>query len=745
MKFWHDLRRRRVFRFAGLYIVGSWLVFQVADVFFPAWGVPDSALRYLVYAAVACFPVALVFSWFYDITSAGIVRTHPAGKAESVDLTLQRGDYLVLAGLIVVASVILYGSLGRVVDSAGTRNSSETVVETVQDKPENSLAVLPFENLDTNEDTGFFSAGVSEEILHRLASIRALKVIGRKSSFAFGDTDMSLERISNILGVRYLLNGSIRRAGDQIRVTATLVDDTGYQVWSETFDGELKGIFKFQSEIAEKVASEITRELVVLKSPVAAQTTESTEAYRYYLIGREFFNRRPPNWAVNAADAYRKSIAADPGYAPPYAGLSIALQMGDLPDSAEGLLADPKALVEHALKLDPMLAEAWMAKALPNWGNPDFDCQVAIKDLEYALELNPNLATAYNWLAICLGTINDIDGMIRARERGLAVDPLHPVLLMNSADLYLARNDFKGWKQQLMRLLDLPEPPNFVYGILSSMHRKYGLFPEALMWTKKLISLNRATGVMSQIPELISLYEVLGMPESADYWLNIFESNTDDLEELTVAKMELLILRGQFDKTDRHLDWMLDHWSIDLSNPPRGMLGELGFLLSMGADFEPAIPLLERILELDQPVSERNNSSDDIFLLHLLAYDYEQTNQQEKVNAILERAEHMTRNMYALGNFLSYPDNQLTPALNFAVRGELEKSAQALRTAFEAGWIDYYAERHIPHWRGAWESEEFAPVVADIVAALEQQRAEVEAVEAENNFRAEFEIMLKED
>ncbi len=161
MKLWHDLRRRRVLRFAGIYIVGSWLVFQVADVFFPAWGIPDSALRYLVYAAVACFPVALVFSWFYDITSSGIVRTGQPDGQISADLTLNRKDYLVLAGLFIVAGAVLYNSLGRVVQSAGSKTEIQAVAEVKQEKPQNSLAVLPFENLDANEDTGFFFLLVS--------------------------------------------------------------------------------------------------------------------------------------------------------------------------------------------------------------------------------------------------------------------------------------------------------------------------------------------------------------------------------------------------------------------------------------------------------------------------------------------------------------------------------------------------------------------------------------------------------
>jgi len=422
MKLWHELRRRRVFRFAGLYIVGAWLVFQIADVFFPAWGVPDSAMRYLLNAALACFPVALVFSWFYDVSFGGIVRTRPAGEEETTELALKRSDYLVLAGLLVVAGTILFSSLDRVVQSAG----QVPVEETAKEKPPHSIAVLPFDNLDTNPDTGYFSDGVSEEILHRLASIRKLKVIGRTSSFAFGDADMGLEQISDILGVRYLLSGSIRRDGDQVRLTARLLDASGYQVWSESFDGELTGIFKFQSEIAEKVASEITRELVVLKSPEPARTTASAEAYRQYLIGREYFHDRSDNWRNLAAEAYRRSIAEDPDFAPPYAGLATVIKMGaDFEDPA-GMWVHVNGLIEHALELDPLLAVAWMARGLPHGLEPDLDLDRNIAYLEKALELDPSLAIAYGWLEIALhwaGRGDEAEGML---ERALDFDSPGP-------------------------------------------------------------------------------------------------------------------------------------------------------------------------------------------------------------------------------------------------------------------------------------------------------------------------------
>ena len=224
MKIWQELRRRRVFRLTGLYVVGAWLIVQVADIVLPAWALPETAMRYLIIGATLCFPIALIFGWFFDITPTGIVRTPPSSEAESVDIRLRRSDYVILIALLFVTGTILVGSIERMVHT--TDDTLDIVAHS--ERPPNSLAVLPFENLDPNPDTEYFSNGISEEILHKLSSVDALKVLGRTSSFAFGSSDHGPKRISEILGVRYLLSGTVRRESDKVRITARLLDEAGY-------------------------------------------------------------------------------------------------------------------------------------------------------------------------------------------------------------------------------------------------------------------------------------------------------------------------------------------------------------------------------------------------------------------------------------------------------------------------------------------------------------------------------------
>jgi TolB-like protein len=741
MKLWQEIRRRRVFRFTGVYIVGAWLVFQVADVFFPAWGIPDSSLQFLLYAAFACFPIALVFSWFYDISSKGVTRTPVASATESVDYPLGRTDFLVLAGLLIVAGVIFYSSFDRVVQSVGTQ---ELVEEPVIEKPENSLAVLPFESLDSNEDTGYFSNGVSEEIMHRLASIRSLKVIGRQSSFAFGEADMGLDKISDILGVRYLLNGSIRRAGDQVRVTARLVDDSGYQIWSETFDGDLNSIFTFQSDIAEQVASQITRELVILKSPVAAQRTENSEAYRLYLIGREYFHSRNFGWQDRAAEAYRHAITEDPDYAPPYAGLAIAIKMGadiEKPDSKWSRINE---LVDKALELDPSSGEAWMARGLTHTGEPGFDLAEDIEQLRYALELNPNLGMAYNFLFVALNWAGLREESREVIEAGLQIDPLNPPLNMNYAELLLADGDFTGWQRVLNNLLKLPEPPWRVYLTLGNRYADYGRFSRSIDWRKQFIKL-AGPEAEAEIAALGLQYGILGLDKSADRVLDQLQKIEPDLPNDRLLELQLMWIRQNPEAMDVARRWYEDPESVGLMHPdsPTGVLA--AEILIAGGEYRNGIDILTAHLDFDTDIASFEEvDSDDFRLLHLLAFACEKANQTDIQESAMAKAKKILELSKERTSWKLYPDMLMIPVLDFAASGNLGAAAQSLRAAVDAGWRHYHLERNNPAWRGAWGSDEFAPVVADILADLDRQRAEVEAIEATNDFRAEFENLISE-
>ena len=338
-----ELRRRRTFRTAGLYIVSAWLVMQAADLFFPAWGLPDSALNILLLTAVLGFPVALIFGWYFDITEHGIVRTPPAtAEEQDAPLALRGKDYALLAALGVIVLVIGFGGLR---DLLTTRDTEPDLAVAESADNSNSIAVLPFVNSTTDPDFETFCDGISEEILHKLASVDGLRVMGRASSFAFKDSDFSTSRIAGALGVQYLLQGSVRRDGDRIRVIATLVDKDGVQHKSQPFNRELGDIFAIQAEIAQVVTAVVAPTLTYADSD---SYRPDPYVYQTFLAGRELLRKRDNQ----AGEVLAKAVELDPNYADAHAELAIATMIGgtlyrDFDDARHSL--------DAAMALNPLL------------------------------------------------------------------------------------------------------------------------------------------------------------------------------------------------------------------------------------------------------------------------------------------------------------------------------------------------------------------------------------------------------
>jgi TolB-like protein len=506
----------------GFYVVSAWLFIQVADVFFPAWGLPETALRFLIMGTILCFPIALVFSWIFDITTSGIVKTEPADPGEVFDNSLKRRDYFVLVALLAIGAAIVFGSMQKIVEEVDDGVAAA-------EKTDNSVAVMPFVNLDTNPDTGYFSDGVTEEILHRLSSLKALHILSRASSFAFRDSNEGAARISQILGVKYLLQGSVRRDNNIVRVTASLSDDTGYQIWSETFDRKLEGIFAIQSEIANKVASRIERQIISPVEQAAGRTTTNMEAYDAYLVGRAFINARPAGYQEKAVAAFEEAIRLDENYAPPYAGLAMALEL-NLYNDDEWVATHESAVqaAETAIELAPELAEGHAALGLMrlgdaiDLGDTEYNLERAERSLRRALELDPSLSIAYNWLASTLRRQGRREEANAVQEQGLLVDPLNPVLTVNLANRLKKSGEPERAEQLLLRLTDLPDPPGRAYMGLAQYYRDSGDFDKSLHWGKEA---TRAYNEPLLGPMMASYYEQLGLSEDADYWVAVAQAH----------------------------------------------------------------------------------------------------------------------------------------------------------------------------------------------------------------------------
>jgi len=236
-QFVRELRRRQVFRVAAIYLVSVWVVLQVADLAFESFDLPEQALRYMWIGAFIGFPLALILGWKYDITANGIVRTPVVDSELPSDLSLKRVDYIILAGLSIVVGIITFGLAQEIL---GTRDITPTAIQATN-VPENSIAVFPFENLSADPDNEYFSKGMTAELISRLSRIQNLQVV------SYFQTKEDINEIGQELKVRYLLEGTVRRSGSRVRISALLIDtSTGFNLWSENFDGELQDVFDLQ-------------------------------------------------------------------------------------------------------------------------------------------------------------------------------------------------------------------------------------------------------------------------------------------------------------------------------------------------------------------------------------------------------------------------------------------------------------------------------------------------------------------
>ena len=420
------LRERGVVRVAASYAVIAWLVLQIADVTLEPLGAPAWAMTALVIAAAVGFPLALALAWFLEIGPRGVeLDTAAEGMPRPSARGLRHYADAIVIGILLVAVVVL---LVRQSDFGKPK------------PPENpAIAVLPFENLSGDAEQEYFSDGLAEEMLDRLGRVPGLKVIARSSSFGFKGKDVAATTIAERLGVTTLLEGSVRRDGQRLKLHARLIDGaTGQQLWSGSFDRELVDLFAVQAELAAAVVQAIVP--AARGSPAESDTAPTLDlsAYDLYLAARGQLVLRSFNSIPKSVELAEQSVRLDPGFAQGQAqlanGLAFLAEMGpDLPPTQRAeLRRRAEAAVHRALSLDPDLSEAHGAYAnlLRNAGRPG-----AEEQYRRALELNPNNAASWHDYAVFLGNSGRRTESNQATARALELDPRQPATWAN----YLSR------------------------------------------------------------------------------------------------------------------------------------------------------------------------------------------------------------------------------------------------------------------------------------------------------------------
>src|SRR5438094_4441549 len=350
-KLFAELKRRNVYKVAIAYAVVAWLLMQIATQVFPFLEIPNWAIRLVIMLIVIGFPIALVIAWTFELTPEGLKRTESADELPTKSARSHAWIYVVIIAGTISVSLFLFGLCTAISKQSG-------LIEV----PAKSIAVLPFENLSGNPENAYFTDGIQEEILMRLAKIADLKVVSRTSTVRYKRSPGSLREIATQLGVANVLEGSVQRTADRVHVNVQLIkaaSDT--HLWAEAYDRKLTDIFAVKSEIAKTIADTLQAELTGSeRNAIAARPTENTEAYQLYLQGRYFWNKRTGNDLKKSIDYFNQAIAADPKYALAYAGVAEAYAV--LPTYAGGTPQEcyPKAeaAAKRALALDETVAEA---------------------------------------------------------------------------------------------------------------------------------------------------------------------------------------------------------------------------------------------------------------------------------------------------------------------------------------------------------------------------------------------------
>jgi TolB-like protein/tetratricopeptide (TPR) repeat protein len=435
-----ELKRRNVFRVGIAYLVASWVLMQIVDVITPIFELPDWAPKFIfVLLAVGLVP-ALIFAWAFEMTPEGLKKESEVDRTSSIVNQTGRKLNYAITGFLVLAVVLLLAER-----QMGPPAEVEALPEALAEAPpeavllEKSIAVLPFVNMSSDTEQEFFSDGITEEILNSLASVKELKVAGRTSSFAFKGQNDDLRRIGDSLGVAHILEGSVRKAGAQVRITAQLIQvDNGFHLWSETYDRELTDVFAIQDEIANEILKQLKAKLLDGDILVAESKRTSPEVYELYLQAKQRIYTRRRAEIETAVDELDKAIQLDESYAPAFAQRGIATllltdeQYGDIPHDESRRRG--KRYLDEALRLDPNLAEAWAGMGLYY----DDDNDAAIDVLVKALEINPNLIDASNWLQIALRQSGQMKSALEIVTEIAERDPLYRPAFSNSIMLFNA-------------------------------------------------------------------------------------------------------------------------------------------------------------------------------------------------------------------------------------------------------------------------------------------------------------------
>ena len=637
-----ELRRRNVLRVAAAYALVSWILIEAGSVLLPTFGAPEWFFKIYVILVMAGFILSIIIAWVFEMTPDGVKLERNLDRSTYEPGSRGGGNYIIIGLLLVALGISITFNI------TGMRGDALDLGESTT---HSSVAVLPFTSRSTNEENQFFTDGIHEDILTRLAEIKSLRVISRTSVNEYRDSGRNLREIAEYLGVTTIVEGAVQRVGDEVRISVQLIDPASdEQIWANTFDRKLsiESVFEVQSEISAQIATSLLAALTPEQEiRLAKIPTDSIEAYADYVAGQDNLSKRNFSTLVTARRQFERALELDPEYAQAHAALAqtvlvtLSNHRSIAPAEAYAIASEH---LSNALKIDPQMAQAHAVQGLlqqMQWegtriGNGNL---AAAASFVKALELNPNLADGYIWFASLRRSEGQIEKSIDLLTTALSIDPLSRIPYVNLPSSLA----MEGQNERAIELLlhaakifpDWSTPPNY----LSNQMQGLGRLDEAVAWGRKDAALSQdplASG------HLLGIYQDFG---DEDQLVDFFEAFPETHPLYPIGLAYLHWVRRDYEEALAAIGPLAD----DSAFPQ-----EFTYPLIIGAsiltgDFETAYEYLMKRSPILGADTEFNVDRFNIQFAVYLAYVEQQRNHPQVAAKLLRQAEVLLRELPRYG------------------------------------------------------------------------------------------------
>jgi TolB-like protein/Tfp pilus assembly protein PilF len=714
VSFFAELKRRNVFRVGIAYLVVAWLVMQVTDVVINNIDAPDWVFQVIMLVLGIGFPVVLLFAWAFELTPEGIKREKDIDRSQSIVQTTGRKlDRAIIFILVIALAYFVY-------DKFAAPPPAETVTAMQEESVDKSIAVLPFVNMSADEENEYFSDGLSEELLNLLAKVDGLKVAARTSSFKFRNAESDISEIGGQLNVATVLEGSVRKAGDQVRITAQLIKvDDGFHMWSETYDRKLDNIFEVQDEIARAIVDALKLPLLGHDAkPLSTRSTDNFAAYDLYLLGTHHARKYSKKDFEKARDYFLKAIEIDPGYAPAYGslvGIYVLLSdFGDLPRADAFRLATEAAEKARALDPDNVEAHTSIGLLMHSLGRQS----MAVSYFEKALKVNPNHVNTLLWYRQSLSGLGRINEASTVAERALELDPLSPAVRRHYIHQLTERRQIDQAVEQIQAMVTANPSDADAYELWGDLYMETGQPHRAIPMYRNAHRLRPGDIYMASRNVTAALQ--LNDPALTDFWLQQARERGEAGQWTRAAEGAVMFARGEIEP-------LMAQYETRLQRLPeyRTLLTYKGTLLSMKGEHDAALKILGDALTASGYQAEAPLAGDQVGTVMLLADIHDKAGREEERDSWLELVD-----AYIEKAKLAGPPTMVTPlaaAQAASVRSDLAGVINGLTEAIKNGYRDHWDLVRNPVFDRWQDNPEFIAVYQDMLKAAEQMRNEYKA------------------